>query len=144
LCAKGIWQGGDHGISIVSDGPAMSYSSMPYGWATLRGGLPAEGVACGCLLPLWTFHAVRLCLSFKLHALPSGFRISCWNESKMGLNSESVSGICQTHTYSMLCGQPSLDRAIDRFRDGCPQAVITNYKMIVNHILMISSNPKVN
>jgi hypothetical protein len=79
---------GGHGLPKVSPGPAMSYPWWTLGkpfpdtlggpvgdpWQTLgrpplkqtygrfRGGLPTGRVACSCLLPLWTHHALRLCI----------------------------------------------------------------------------------
>jgi hypothetical protein len=58
---------GSRGLPKVLPGPTVPYPSMPCGWATpkrcyghFRGGLPADWVACGRLLPFWTPHAVRL------------------------------------------------------------------------------------
>jgi hypothetical protein len=64
---------GGHGLPKVSSGPAMPDPSMPCGQATpddrFRVGSPAGWAACSRLLPLWTPHAVRLCLSFTCWCL---------------------------------------------------------------------------
>jgi hypothetical protein len=57
-CLHGRMARGGHGFPKVSPGPAMSY---PYGLMTV------SGATCGHLLPLWTTHAVRLCVTRLTH-----------------------------------------------------------------------------
>ena len=47
---------GGHGLPKVSLRPAMPYPS----YGRFRGGPPAELMACGHLLLLWTPHAIHL------------------------------------------------------------------------------------
>jgi hypothetical protein len=60
---------GDHGLPIVSHGPALPDPFMPAGWPPLKrpynrlmDGLPAAWAACGRLLPIWKPHAIQLWL----------------------------------------------------------------------------------
>jgi hypothetical protein len=60
---------GGHGLPKVSPGPPCPTFLRPAGGPPLkwsyncfRAALPAGHAACGRLLPLWTPHAVRLCL----------------------------------------------------------------------------------
>jgi hypothetical protein len=60
---RGCVARGGHGPPKVSRGPAIPCPSTPCGRVTPQNGFVAVSgwTACGCLLPVWTPHAIRLC-----------------------------------------------------------------------------------
>jgi hypothetical protein len=84
----GVWQGvatdslkyhpGPPSLTLLR--PAVEPPlKRPFG--RFRGGPPTGWVACGCLLPFWTPHVVRLRLSLKLSLIETGSSI---NTKEMG------------------------------------------------------------
>jgi hypothetical protein len=78
---------GDHGLPKVLPGPAMPNPFTPCrlttpetAYSCFRGGLPARLAASGHLLPLWTPHAIRLCLSAGSPLLYLYFLSICFNQ----------------------------------------------------------------
>jgi hypothetical protein len=70
---------GDHGLPKVSHHLGLSTLC---GWTNPVGGSPAERPACGRLLPLWTPHAVRLCIhQYLLDFFSFGERLDVKDES---------------------------------------------------------------